>query len=333
MSGRNWKDGLLSSSLPLEFETAKLLAKRDFGVSADYTYGRIDNNSLKEFSVDIHAYSYPANRVIFNLLVECKQKSPNKKWLFLPDPNEPDWDRFIPGSTLRFVDEFSGEYFGSKDAFRRLERQIPVAYKGTEINLAKGEVYDTDIKHGIAQLRYALPRLLREMLEDANVIGEAGLPFIMCPILVTTADLLMMNKTASLSKVTRCSNLEQLSKSVPYVILRSDYGPDFENYCRHQEFMYLTKFRDDFEANEYLKALEIRRSRIKAHVIRLPSKILRGLIDVNPFYMNRYFSQFLVVNFSQMREFMELLSKSVNQTVRTLRKLPRVKSLTKPVQN
>ena len=53
-----WKDCLLSSSLPFEFEIAKLLASAGFFISADYTYSRTDAGVTKDFSVDIEASGY-----------------------------------------------------------------------------------------------------------------------------------------------------------------------------------------------------------------------------------------------------------------------------------
>jgi hypothetical protein len=56
---KKWKAGLLSSSVPLEYEVAKILAKEAFAVSADYSYLRRDEQGIeKEFSCDIEATAY-----------------------------------------------------------------------------------------------------------------------------------------------------------------------------------------------------------------------------------------------------------------------------------
>src|ERR1051325_785717 len=89
-----WKSRLLSSSLPLEYEAAKLLVSRGFGVDSDYSYSRDDSGVVKDFSVDVHGTAYaPFSKrknleIQLSLLVECKQRNPNVKWLFFPDPNK-----------------------------------------------------------------------------------------------------------------------------------------------------------------------------------------------------------------------------------------------------
>ena len=86
---RKWKHSLLSSSLPLEFEIAKLLASLEFAIDADYTFSRTDAGETKDFSVDIFATKYTRQpepdptRVDLLILVECKFRTPQKRWLFL----------------------------------------------------------------------------------------------------------------------------------------------------------------------------------------------------------------------------------------------------------
>lgn len=325
MSSKRWKDGLLSSSLPLEFEVAKLLVRLGFGVDADFSYGRYDSNVLKDFSVDIHAECYPAHSAIFELLIECKYRTANKRWLFLPDPNRDYLTNYGLSDPIRCVDEFTTRYFGKKYGFGTLPRSpLPITYKGTEINLTDGSVHDTDIKHGIAQLRYGLPRLLRErVLENLSMIEEA-IPFIFCPILVTTAEIYLMNSRTSLKKVLGASKIEQLAKPVPYVILHSDYGPDFEIHCRGREFLELSQLVHQMEGEKKLESVEARRLKIKGREgdYYLPSHLLNRLIDLDRSYMNRYFTQFFVTRFSDLPLLINDLKRSVSHTVRTLRKIP-----------
>jgi len=50
-----WKSRLLSSSLPLEYEIAKILTQKGFTIRPDYTYSRNDAGVTKDFSADIEA--------------------------------------------------------------------------------------------------------------------------------------------------------------------------------------------------------------------------------------------------------------------------------------
>jgi len=44
MSKRDWKSALLSSSLPLEHEAAKILSRQGYEVESDYSYRRLDES-------------------------------------------------------------------------------------------------------------------------------------------------------------------------------------------------------------------------------------------------------------------------------------------------
>jgi hypothetical protein len=98
MSDKKWKRNLLSASLPLEYEVARILVTRGFAVEADYTYGRdAESGQPKDFSVDILARGSPPftdpNIVdgTFELLIECKHRVRGTKWLFLPDTNKAEF--------------------------------------------------------------------------------------------------------------------------------------------------------------------------------------------------------------------------------------------------
>lgn len=301
------------------------MVRLGFGVEADFAYGRYDNNVLKDFSVDLHAEYYPSYAGIFDVLIECKYRTPNKKWLFLPDPNKYDLTNYGGTNPIRYVDDFAGKYFGKQYSISSAPNLASsITYKGTEINLTDGSVHDADLRHGIAQLRYGLPRLFRErVLENCSLLEE-GYPFIFCPILVTTADLYIMNPGTSIKKVLKSSKLEELAKPVPYLVLHADYGPDFEIHCRTREFLELTDFVQQIDRDEKWKSFETRRQRIKQREspYHLPSHLLKRLVDLDRSYMNRYFTLFFVARFSELPMLIGELKKCVSRTVRTLRKIP-----------
>lgn len=156
---------------------------------------------------------------------------------------------------------------------------------------------------------------------------EEGIPFVFCPILVTTAPIYLMNKGTSLAKVLGSSNLSDLARQVPYVLLHSDYGPDFEIHCRSREFLELAQLCAHADTNEALKSFEAKRLKIKGREgpYYLPSHLLERLVELDKWFMSRYFTQFFVTQFSSLPLLLNNLKKSVGQTVRTLRKLPATK--------
>ncbi len=80
-----WKDYLLKSGIPLEYEIMEFLSKKNCISDFDYTYFRQDQlNHLTEFSYDIDS-SFIEPPHFINLMIECKYRHETTKWLFLPE--------------------------------------------------------------------------------------------------------------------------------------------------------------------------------------------------------------------------------------------------------
>ncbi|ESA38144.1 hypothetical protein N836_32445 [Leptolyngbya sp. Heron Island J] len=314
-----WKSKLISSSLPLEFEAAKFLVSQGFSVSADYTYARDDSGVVKDFSVDLQATAYlpfsQPDRITaqLDLLIECKQRNPNVRWLFLPDPNPPDFSPITFGRTIRAIDNFSLKFF-RPSATTDFDASIKHCYKGTEIDESNGNVYDSELKHGISQLQYALPRLLAETaLDNLRKHEDDNIPFLICPILLTTADLMVAKRNLDTSMIESAQCLSDISKSVPYLVLYSDYGPDFQKHCIKEciqlgkiESKILDKFdRKRFEAGEYSSISTSFLCQCLAEGMRA------DLVD--------YFTQFVICQTSSLKSLIRDIKKISSISARTLR--------------
>jgi hypothetical protein len=293
MTDAKWKSRLLSSSVPLEFEVARTLTSMGFGVRSDYLYSRDDAGIAKDFSVDLHAIAYPPFRndrsnAALELLVECKFRHSNTKWLFFPDPNPGDLSPFTLGTSLRAVDNFS-RWFFPPNATIDFDESANFCFKGIEIDLADGKAYDAEIRHGIAQLQYALPRLLADNIRF-HLYGHKldNLPFFFCPILVTTAKILLAKDDTSLISVQNAESIDDLAVEVPYVILATDPGPDFEKH-RLRECLPLEDLAKRPEVVEISKLKESRGE----YEFELPDRVCRALAKSGqPFH--EYFGQVVV---------------------------------------
>lgn len=236
-----WKSRLLSSGIPLEYEAAKLLVSQGFAVDADYKYSRVDLGDKKDFSVDLHARGwlpFDSTKKLtseLTLLVECKFRHPNMLWLFLPEPNEPDLSPISLGRTIRIVDELSS-FLSSFDVPPNgtvpFDENMEFAFKGIEVDKEKGNAHDSEIRRGILQLQYALPQLLKTLIYwHLGAGANEGHPFFFCPILLTTAPLYLADHGLDVDAVKSATEIRDLAKEVPYLIVYSDYGPDFDAHC------------------------------------------------------------------------------------------------------
>ena len=312
-----WKSKLLSSGLPLEYEAASLLAAKGFAVSADYAYARNDSGLTKDFSVDIHARAFPPfsdpNEISaeLDLLVECKHRHSNVTWLFMPDPNKEDFSPLTGGYTLRSIDMFS-RWFLPSGGTADFEREMEMCYKGMEIDGSDGRVYDSEIKHGLSQLQYALPRLLSDTaLFNIYSHPDDNVPFLICPILLTTASLLVAARTLTRDKVQAARDVSDLGKQVPYLISYSDTGPDFDNH-RQRACAGLIALHD----NPTAQAINEHRLKNGEYSFRAPIVYGRSLGSGSGGRFPELFSQFVVCNVSHFADLVTRIRQIVSRTTR-----------------
>ena len=265
----------MSSSLPLEFEVAKALVAKDFSVTADFTYSRDDLALVKDFSVDLRATAF--TRSAFrqkrpscpvDLLVECKQRA-RSTWLFFPDPNKVDFQPY--DSPFSALDQFSRWFFLRHESV--LAGDSSSCYKGLEIDESNGNVYDAEIRHGIFQLQYALPRLLAELIRDsATAQFDEHAPFFIAPILVTNAPLVVARRNLTARQIQTATAVRQLGREVPHLVYHVDVGPEFERHCARESSpleQYVERFRET-------ERLRIQQGEYEGS---LPSSLIRSLMS------------------------------------------------------
>jgi len=314
---KKWKSRLASSSLPLEYEVARLLVSHGFGVAGEYSYTRMSSGEEKTFSVDVDGLAFSPftnpHRVTgsLELLVECKYRRPEKKWLFIRDPNKPDYSPILLGATLRVLDAFS-PYAVKGQAAADFERQLDFCYKGTEVNTKDGSVCDSDISKGISQLQFALPRLVSLAATDSLLghIDDAHVK-VFCPVLVTTAKLYVAKRNFSTSAVVSSSSMDDLARHVPYLIMYRDCPADFTMHCTRE----CAQLRDLLDRDE-TKRIENARKRHSISVLNSPEWMLSSLINGGRFCAGELFRQFVVC---EMKHLPTLVSEIKRATTRVLR--------------
>lgn len=282
----------------------------------DYCYERVEAGQTKDFSVDLYGrLFFPTSNpnevtASLELLIECKYRTPNKIWVFLPDVNRPD----LPlghGSTIRAIDDFSLCRV-LDDPIYRFDENVPLCYKGTEIDLANNTAYDSEIRHGINQLQYALPRLItEEILFEVSENPEEVVPFFMLPILVTTAELRVLKQATTLTRVEGIHILEDITEKVPYLILFNSFGPDFVAHARRQ-FAQLANI--GFYDNVVDIEERLRASGLEFYEFNLPSAIGKYLAEGRR--LQEYCSHFIVCSFDTLPEMLSQVKQAIRASLR-----------------
>lgn len=314
-----WKSKLLSSSVPMEYEVAQILVGKNFSTDVDFSYTRIDSGIEKDFSVDLRATSYITNKsddiqAVVELLVECKYRHPSNKWLFFEDPNDGGFSSFTIGHTLRAVDEFSWKFFPANSTVA-FDKNNCFCIKGVEIDVSSGGVHDSEIRHGLLQLQYALPRLLTDRIgfEIFNTEDE-NTPFFFCPILLTTSPILVARTGFKIGTVEQADKLEDFSIVAPWVVVHSDLTPEFDRH-RARQCEELSKIAEE----PWVKDLGMHREARGEYKHRLPIEQLRMLAGKKRRRPLEYFSQTIVCSLEHFPRLLQEIKRTTKSTTNRLK--------------
>ncbi len=301
----NWKTGLLESNLPLEHQIMDILRDKGFKVDSDYKYARNDAGVIRDYAVDVYANAYTpftrTNEITskVELVVECEHRHPDIKWLFIPGVDSHRRDN-CDASAIRIVDQFSSCLI-SRDRSIEFDQSIPVCQKGVEINIRTGDAVKPKLDKRFKKLQHVLPRLYTEnVLLFLTADPDFNLPFIFCPILVTSTSLHMLKQGVTADHIERAEVLEEVAGKVPYMMMYFDYGPDFEHQCK-SECKRLTVLQRTDKAMH----IEQKRARYFNRRDRLPFTIMESLMTGDRHYLRDLFTRFIVCSEPYFNELVE----------------------------
>ncbi len=318
-ASKKWKSRLLSSSIPLEFEAAKVLVDQNMSISYDYSFPRKEGADYKEFSCDLKGLGFvPLNNddrvdAIIELLVECKYRDEGKGWVFLPELDLFDFSNQTLGYATRGITSFSKKIVSQKPIYD-FEQIFSFSPKGVEVNFNNGDVFDKDIRHGILQLKYALPYLIRDAILE-NVYGhiDDAIPRFIVPILVTNADLYLINKEFSIESLKKCNEIEEIAEKVPYLLFYSDIGSDFTEH--HKRIF--KNFYDDVKGNTSLFEFENYQFQFKDRygIYQSPIRECEELENSYRSILLSYYTHFIICSFDHFKTLVRQIFSSIEQSV------------------
>jgi len=182
--------------------------------------------------------------------------------------------------------------------------------KGTEINLSTGEVFDKEIRHGIYQLQFALPRLLTQMLSYFAVSKyDDCLAFAFCPILVTNAELFVARGDFDITMVENSSDISDFAERVPYLRLWQGYGSDFEKQCL-RDFESIPRFLGTAQLDIFLKNYEKRKDSFPNHS---PARFLKSLYQVDRTILQGLFTNIIICNNAQFPSLVDIIMSKITE--------------------
>lgn len=228
----DWKQSLLKSSLPLEMLVAERLTQRGFFVTGEYAYTRVNEKDVDtEFSVDLHAFQLVNGEDdswgILNVLVECKYNHHNVTWVFTPHPTE---EAQIAG-TITHLEDLCTRRIEKKAPLYDLDNTLLFCTRGVELH--EKDFDPNSITRGLHQLRYALPDFVaQEALNQLSIWNKEDLEIsLICPILVTTANIYVLKRGLGLDVFQSANDLGDVAEEVDALIVYQEPGPQLLAQC------------------------------------------------------------------------------------------------------
>ena len=313
----NWKDALLKTSLPLEYLVADKLSNLRFGIQGEYHYLRPNEQGIQtEFSIDIWAVNHLFKKNLgiwasLNYLIECKYCHPGVKWLFAPH-TETDTERLLERTTVHALDQLCTRQIFDKRPLWKLAIQFPICFKGVE--LYSKDATAQNIERGRSQLRYGTPRLAIHLSETQMMTfhDEELLIQFICPILVTTADLFVLNKGLNLKDFQNINQVIDIASEVPALILTNPYSHLFTSYT---ETIIADFHKKKPRAKERLEQLDL----LIKQITHEEETRIKSWVSLSFDWDIRETSQgILIVNYESLEPIIKLLRKTVARAGRSL---------------
>jgi hypothetical protein len=300
---RGWKRHLLSSGIPLEYEVAQILSALGLATEADYAFTRPNGHEIREGSVDLSGHCFEPfgkEEVAYKLglLIECKYRSPNKTLLLLPS-----YDSYgiTLGRTVTSIDAYSKIHI-PMNSFVEFERSFGFVYKGVEVY--EGGAIEREFRHGIEQLRYASPYMMRQEIDfQVGSHMDDVIPVFLAKILLTNAPIRILSDGVGLSEIESAKSLEEISYESDGAILHSDYGPDYEEHVK-------SVFETDKDRRLRMSSIHADHIEIAGKTLSKysdPSRLIRELNSASGQQCRSMGTQFFVVNLKSLPAFLKNL--------------------------
>ncbi|MEP1305737.1 MAG: hypothetical protein ABJK11_13415 [Balneola sp.] len=303
-----WKDALLKSSLPLEFLVSEKLSKIDFLTRNDYSFFRKDENGIeKEFSTDVYALNLLKKKDLdwakLEFLIECKYSHESVNWVFIPETINNE----IIGGSISTIQELSCYRFDTDEIFN-FDSELEYCTKGVELHSTGSN--PQAIKRAINQLSYSIAHLAARNIKSLSYSQSSLDPIsIISPILVTTADLFVLNREVSLESIKHSNDLEEVTEKVPYLIMENLGSQDLNRYCAKIAASSFVQNRKEMEykIDQLSKCID-------------PDSIFN--LTMYPYYLDekprRASERILIVNYDHFEDVIKEIINSINKAGKTL---------------
>lgn len=227
---KDWKDLLLRSGLPLEYEVRECFVEKGCTVWEETSYLRCDAQSeTKEFAYDVHANCWIGGYSV-DFIVECKYKIGDTKWFFTPYPYHYQYD-LDKNDFLHPIDHFVDHscHFNLRPYSTAFDALGPFCQKGVE--LFEREYLEKNIRKAISQVSYAfIDRVTDCWNHQLTVPLFEKAVFCNVPIIITNADLYQINPKTTVAHIRKAKAIEEVSTRTDFLLYHNPIGSHLREY-------------------------------------------------------------------------------------------------------
>ncbi len=242
-----WKDLVLKSSLPLEYEVKTYLDSKGCVSHFDYSYMHLDEqNTPKAFSYDIDA-GYIRYGHYINIMVECKYRHRTVNWFFLPETYGGP-DDFAPLEFMHPINEFINEdnYLICDTLYP--ETLSPLVSKGVEI--LSDKVNTKSIRQATNQLAYSFAEhITSAIVHQIDKLLVHDFVFCHVPVIITTANLYRLKDTITIQDVENADEVKDISTEHGILVLKQSPDSYLQNYNLSTLHHFASERRQDLVQN------------------------------------------------------------------------------------
>jgi len=235
MSGKTWKDHLLSSGLPLEHSVTQALGKLSMVDPREFRYTRANEQGVQTtFSVDVHAECLVHQPNIWlELFVECKYRHESTNWIFTPSD-------YAPFAGPEFAELFVS--LVTPGCARKMNRGLLNRYAEKYALCGKGvELFSNDSTHAtieraLSQVRYAIPNRaaagLNSLTRSMNSSTDVSRPptVVLVPMIVTTAALWRIRPEVTIEALRQANEIADVATSEEVLVVHHPPDNELANY-------------------------------------------------------------------------------------------------------
>jgi hypothetical protein len=226
-----WKDLVLKSGLPLEYEVKAYLDEKGLVPSHEFAYLREDETGRKRsFSYDVRATMLlPGHQL--ELMIECKYRHPAVSWFFLPEEYGGIYE-LNPLDVYHPIYHFSQRISPLAHSSYYYPPLAPAVGRGVEIT--DSETNPKSIHQATTQLAYSFTeQIVEAVVSEVDRLLVKDIVLCHVPIIVTTANLFRLKEGVTIRDVRNAATPADIADPHDMLVMKQPEDPEI--YGRNLE--------------------------------------------------------------------------------------------------